>query len=454
MIPKEAMKKSYYLSYFKPFSPSWLCLAVLIVSCCVLITQFVSDEMNIPVIVLSGILVTLSVVSFIGFAVNPESIRAHQTADMLKLSRQTLACLNNGFDEKAAQRICELLYPHVVASSIVICSKEQNCVWGYCGEDFPDYEGRAPIVVQATKDTLNDGKERILMSKEELGVTSGINTINAAIIAPLMAGRRIVGTLAFYFRYPRDITATQQSIAQGFAQLVSTQIAAGVMEDQQKLATAMELKALQAQINPHFLFNTINTIASLVRTDPMKARTLLRDFAVFYRRTLDDSSMLIPLSREVEQTLRYFSFEEARFGEERVAIETSIEPATEQLLVPPFLIQPLVENSVGHAMPSEGKLTVQIGSRLEGDDMVVWVKDDGVGMSQEACENILHPESSTGIGIAVKNVHDRMCGYFGPGTHMDVKSELGEGTTVTLHLSQAAIKQIDDAEPIQGRFLK
>ena len=152
--------------------------------------------------------------------------------------------------------------------------------------------------------------------------------------------------------------------------------------------------------------------------------------------------------------MRYFSFEEARFGEERVAIETSIEPATEQLLVPPFLIQPLVENSVGHAMPSEGKLTVQIGSRLEGDDMVVWVKDDGVGMSQEACENILHPESSTGIGIAVKNVHDRMCGYFGPGTHMDVKSELGEGTTVTLHLSQAAIKQIDDAEPIQGRFLK
>lgn len=259
---------------------------------------------------------------------------------------------------------------------------------------------------------------------------------------PLRVGKRIEGTLTFFFHSPRKISSTQKTIAESFAQLVSTQLAAEALEGQQKLATSMELKALQSQINPHFLFNTINTIASLVRTDPNKARVLLREFAVFYRRTLDDSSDLIPLSREVEQTMRYFSFEMARFGEDRVGIELDIEPEVEDLMVPPFLIQPLVENSVQHAMPAEGKLTVTIGARPDGDDnVIIWVADNGVGMTEEACRNILHPESARGIGIAVKNVHDRMCGYFGPGTHMEVASELGSGTTVRLVLNRAALEE-------------
>ena len=95
-----------------------------------------------------------------------------------------------------------------------------------------------------------------------------------------------------------------------------------------------------------------------------------------------------------------------------------------------------------HAMPAEGKLTVTIGARPDNDgNVIVWVADDGVGMSEESRENILHPESATGIGIAVKNVHDRMCGYFGPGTHMEVASELGSGTTVRLVLNRAALEE-------------
>ena len=133
-------------------------------------------------------------------------------------------------------------------------------------------------------------------------------------------------------------------------------------EEYERQAT---LQALQSQINPHFLFNTINTIASLIRTNPEKARMLLREFAVFYRRTLEDSADLILFAREIEQTLRYFAFEIARFGEDRVAMEVDIEPEVEDMLIPPFLIQPLVENAVRHAMPSEGKLTISIIGRVE-----------------------------------------------------------------------------------------
>ena len=104
---------------------------------------------------------------------------------------------------------------------------------------------------------------------------------------PLFVGGRVEGTLKFYYRDPRKITETLRSIAHGFAQLLATQMAAVEMETQRKLAASMELKMLQTQINPHFLFNTINTIASFIRTDPMKARTLLREFAVSTWRTLE-----------------------------------------------------------------------------------------------------------------------------------------------------------------------
>jgi two-component system sensor histidine kinase LytS len=255
-------------------------------------------------------------------------------------------------------------------------------------------------------------------------------------------GTRVEGTLKFYYREPKKITETQRSIAHGFAQLLSTQLAAAEMENQHKLAVSMELKMLQTQINPHFLFNTINTIASFIRTDPAKARTLLREFAVFYRRTLEDSTERISLARELDQVQRYFNFELARFGENRLGLEVEAAPELRDMLVPPFLVQPLVENAIKHAMPSEGKLVIRVVAYAEGDDVLIVVSDNGVGMTEETCANITQVESSsTGLGIAVKNVHDRMLGYFGPNAEMVYTSQLGEGTQVTLRCPGCAKSQ-------------
>ena len=116
------------------------------------------------------------------------------------------------------------------------------------------------------------------------------------------------------------------------------------------------------------------------------------------------------------------------------------------MMVPPFLIQPLVENAVRHAMPSEGMLEIEVSGVREGDDVHVRVRDNGVGMTEEARQNILHPQSSKGLGIAVKNVNDRIRGYFGPGTHMEIESELGKGTVVTLVLKNGAIRDFPSIE--------
>ena len=401
-----------------------------------LVWSLATPGIDVIAIVLIGIVFTISFVAAIRLFTDPDSGRAHQADDVLRLSRQALDVMKNGMTPEAAQEVCSLLLPSTSAVAVAITDTEQ--ILGYAGYREHAYQPGQPIHTKATLNTVNDGEMRVLVNRKDIGVDETDADVGAAIVVPLMLGRSIFGALKFYYRKPRKITETQCSLAQGFARLLSTQMTAAEMETQRKLATSMELKMLQSQINPHFLFNTINTIASLVRTDPMKARTLLREFAVFYRRTLEDSADRIMLSREIEQTMRYFSFEVARFGEERLALYVGVGPEMEDMLVPPFLIQPIVENAVKHAMPSEGKLTVTVSAEIDGDDVVVVVHDDGVGMSQEDCDSIMNPHKSTGLGIAVKNVHDRMKGFFGPDACMEVESELGVGTSVLLRFPDCA----------------
>ena len=421
------------------FTLEMLMFTITVLSGLVLIWNLITPNNNIVALFCAGVVFTLSIVVVIRLLMDPDSVRARQSDSMLKLASQTLACMSEGLDRTAAQKICQLLLPSTAAIAVAITDKDR--ILAYVGYEEAENPSGSIIRTHATHATIADGKMRILFTPEEIGFPNGSTSIKAAIIVPLAIGRNVAGTLKFYYRRASHISETQKSIAEGFGQLLSTQMAASALEEQTNLATSMELKMLQSQINPHFLFNTINTIASLIRTDPETARKLLREFAVFYRRTLEDSADLIMFAREMEQTRRYFTFEVARFGADRVAMVEDIDPRVDDMMVPPFLMQPLVENAVRHAMPSEGKLTITVTGEVEGEDVIVRVADDGVGMTEEARTNILHPESSTGLGIAVKNVHDRICGYFGPGTYMDVESELGAGTCVKLVLKGGARRQ-------------
>ena len=405
----------------------------------VIIWNLVTPEANVLVLFIAGVVFTLAITVLIRLLMDPDSVRARQSNAVLQLASQTLEAMGEGLDAKSSQRICSLLLPSTAAIAVAIT--DDHSILGYAGYEESHNPTGAIILTQATYATLADGKTRVLFTPEEIGFPNGAHGINAAIIVPLAVGKDVKGTLKFYYRSANHISETQKSIAVGFGQLLSTQMAASALEEQTALATKMELKMLQSQINPHFLFNTINTIASLTRTDPAQARTLLREFAKFYRSTLEDSRDLIEFQREVEQTQRYFMFELARFGEDRLELICDIQPEVNEMMVPPFLLQPLVENAVRHAMPSEGKLTIRVTGMRTGDDVIVSVIDDGNGMTQEACQNILHPSSTQGMGIAVGNVHDRICGYFGPGTRLEAESELGKGTRVRLVLVVGAIRQ-------------
>ncbi len=429
-MKKETTSKAGWLPRF--FTLEMFVFTITALSGLVLLGSLITLEANMGTLFFAGAIFTLSLAVLIRLVIDPDSIRARQSGAMLTLANQMLSYMNDGMNREAALKVCNLLLPSTAAIAVAITNKER--ILGYAGYEERENPSGSAIKTSATYDVLEGGEALILRSPEDIGIPAENSTIQAAIIVPLFVGRKVEGTLKFYYRKPRHINETQKTIAEGFGQLLSTQMAAAALEEQTMLATSMELKMLQSQINPHFLFNTINTIASFIRTDPESARRLLREFAMFYRRTLEDSADLITFTREMEQTRRYFTFEVARFGADRLCLVEEIDPQINKMLIPPFLMQPLVENAVRHAMSPEGKLTIRIIGEVEGDDVIIYVKDDGVGMSEEKRQNILNAKSKEGLGIAAKNVHDRICGYFDQGTSMDVESELGVGTSIKLTL--------------------
>lgn len=398
-----------------------------------------------------GLVFTLAIVGLIWLVLDPDTHAARQSDEVLKIASQTSDAMKQGLTPEAAQAICELLLPATPAMAIAIT--DRKVILGYAGYNRKNNQPGRAIRTTATHETLNDGMPRILHNTVDIGLPASSARISAAIIQPLCIGSNIEGTLKFYYRRSSQVSQTQQSLAHGFAELLSTQMAARELENQVKLTTSMELKALQAQINPHFLFNTINTIASLIRTDPVKARELLREFAVFYRSTLEDADDLILLERELKQVERYIGFEVARFGEDRLQLVVDVDPYMLDMRVPSFLLQPLAENSVKHAMRAEGKLTVTIDGHIEEDFIILRVMDDGIGMSEETIATMMSKESDTGLGIAVKNVLDRIHGYFGSESSMVVTSELDKGTVITFTLDRA-IAEGEEESLLEGDDLQ
>jgi two-component system sensor histidine kinase LytS len=372
------------------------------------------------------------------FATRPDHVRALQSHRILEIANEALAYMRQGLTEESAQEVCRIVLGDTKAAAVAITDTERILGFAGIGEDHHAVGG--PIITRATRESIETGEHRVLSTKNEIGCPREDCLLTAAIVVPLVMRGRSAGTLKFYYTTPRLLNETQVAMAEGLAMMLSTQLELSELERQTELATRMELKALQAQINPHFLFNTINTIASLIRTDPTRARELLRDFAAFYRRTLESGDELITLGQEIEQTRRYLTFELARFGD-RIVVEENLEPEVLQVLVPAFIVQPLVENAISHGMRAEGPLTIRLFSATEEDGSIrITVADDGAGIPAQRLPHVLEAASAKGLGIALKNVDDRLKGNYGPGSGVVVESIEGRGATVSLVLVGTALE--------------
>ncbi|HVW76366.1 MAG TPA: histidine kinase [Alloacidobacterium sp.] len=205
------------------------------------------------------------------------------------------------------------------------------------------------------------------------------------------------------------------------------------LEEQKRLLLEARLDALQRQINPHFLFNTLNSIASLVRFRPEQARELIVKLANILRALLKDHDSYVHLRDELNFTDDYLGIEVVRFGADKLKVVKEIDPATLELPVPSMILQPLIENSIKHGLePRISGGTITIRSRIDDGKLMIEVEDDGVGIApgRSHSSGVLHQ----GTGIGMNNVRERLEVLFGDAATFEVTSRPGRGTRITMEM--------------------
>ncbi|MDY2777186.1 MAG: histidine kinase [Collinsella sp.] len=417
-------------------------LCSLLLMGCLVFALFMGDRPELTFYMILLLCVLLMV--FVYLFMNPDTLRSQYAEQTLSIASDMLEDIRGGLTPESARAVCRRLLPQTNAVTVAVtdCERVLACEGAFAGR-FPV---GAPISTPATRYAIEHGLVQSFVNSPHIfNWRDPHDGIPAGIIAPLKVRGVSVGTLKFFFGSHRAVNRTQYALVSGYAELISTQLNIHELERQDDLIARAELRALQAQINPHFLFNTLNTIASLTRTEPLRARELLREFASFYRSTLDNSGSLIPVSREIMQTNRYLMFEKARFGEDRIITTVDVGEDIQDELVPAFIIQPLVENAVRHAMRDEGALHIGIEVQSEGDGALrIRVIDDGSGMDRATAERLFSEAApipapdrvsqSEGAGVATRNISERIKRFYGPRSSVEVDSEPGRGTTITLHL--------------------
>ena len=255
--------------------------------------------------------------------------------------------------------------------------------------------------------------------------------LRSAIVAPLTVRDRRVGALVALYDRPGRLRLEETRVVGEAAALVSAMVELSEMEAQGERLARAELRALRAQISPHFIYNALAAVASFIHSRPEEARELLTEFAEFIRYAFARQRAYVTVADELRYVEKYLRLEQARFGE-RLKVRVQVDPEVLQAVLPVLSLQPLVENAVRHGVerqPDGGLVAIE-GIDL-GNDVALRVSDDGEGIDPERVSDAL---AGQGPGIGLGNVHGRLQSTFGEGYGLQVESDGGRGTTVVMTL--------------------
>jgi two-component system LytT family sensor kinase len=246
------------------------------------------------------------------------------------------------------------------------------------------------------------------------------------VALPLRAREELVGVLVV--DGPVRTRAAEEA-----AEWVGEAVERGRLEASAEIAEAAELRALRAEISPHFVYNALTTVASFVRSDPERAHDLLHDFADFTRHSLARHGEYTTLADEFRGIEAYLALARAVLGE-RLRVLVRVAPEVLPVAVPVLAVQPLVENAVQHGIELSGRSgLVQVSGEAEGPDCVIAVEDDGPGMDPERARSILAGQGASG-SLGLVNVDRRLRAVYGPACGLLVETAPGAGTKVTVRV--------------------
>lgn len=351
----------------------------------------------------------------------------------LRIANQTLPYLRRGLNEDTAAKIVEIIKSIADVAAVAITDVEKVLAYTGAGSDHHKLGG--PILTDATKTVINSGD--LMVIKNRYGLICPVDgcPLESAVITPLKCKGEVVGTVKLYQVCQGDVPSTVIRLAEGVAQMLGLQMELAELDQQAQLVTKAELDALQAQINPHFLFNTLNTIIMFNRTNPETARRLLIRLASFFRHALKRHGYFNTIREETEYLNNYLILEKARFHDKLMIVQ-DIDESLFEYKVPVLTIQPLVENAIKHGiLPKQGRGTVYVKAiLLEYDEILFEIKDDGVGIAPDKMPMILKPGYGSGNGVGLSNVHERLKGLFGQEYGLRIESTPGKGTSIYIRI--------------------
>lgn len=387
---------------------------------CIII--FASDRQNAFELV-SFIALPMTLINSLGTAIflsiilstlqQEQRMRAVQTHDVLNVANRTLPYFRAGLNESSATQAAQIIKDLMKVSAVSITNKTD--ILAHVGAASDHHVPKKKIITDLSKQVIRSGDIKEAHSKEEIGCTHPGCPLEGAIVIPLYVNDEVVGTLKLYFVDNKKLTHVERHLAEGLADIFSSQIELGEIEMQTKLLKDAEIKSLQAQVNPHFFFNAMNTISALIRVDSEKARELLLNLSNFFRSNLQGARHnTISIEKEIQQVEAYLSLEQARFPN-RFNINFNIAEDCKGAQVPPFIIQILVENAIKHAFNNRKTgNNVDVIVRKVEDEIEILVEDNGVGIPEDKREKIglIEVDSASGTGSALENLNKRLIGLY------------------------------------------
>jgi two-component system LytT family sensor kinase len=335
--------------------------------------------------------------------------------------------LRDGLTPEGTARAARHLRSLLGAPAVAVCDPFSLLAWDGVADHHRD------DAQEHAREVLRTGRT-IVLRQRDVACADPDCPVKSAVIAPVLTDERVVAALAAYGPHA---TAGLARATEEVARWIATQAELADLGQQRTRAMEAELRALRAQISPHFIYNALAAIASFVRTDPERARELLLEFADFTRYALRRGGAFTTLAEELRNVERYLVLEQARFGD-RLQISLLIAPEVLPVTVPYLAIQPLVENAVRHGLAGkEGGGHIRIVATDDGSEAGICVEDDGVGSDPQAIRRVLDglgDSDSVGLG----NVDSRLRQVYGDDFGLVVETAPGAGTKVSFRVPKYA----------------
>lgn len=386
-----------------------------------------------PMILVNGFGTLLFMFIFQSIMKDDVQARANQTNLAFKIADLTLPYFRQGLNRQSCKEISNIILKWTSADAVAIT--DVHHVLSHVGAGSDHHIPLQKPITGLTIHVLKTGKITVATNKNDIYCSHSTCPLEAAIVLPLKIKNKVIGTLKMYYTDPEKLDEVQQQLAEGLANLFCAQLELAEADRQTKLLKEAEIKALQAQIHPHFLFNSLNTISSLCRIDPDQARNLLLQLSSFFRSNLQGArQMLIPLEKELENVHAYLALERTRFPN-KYDITFEIQPDIEKTLIPPFILQPIVENAIHYGFPkSKDRGTIAIKIFSKKNHLYIMVKDNGKGIPKDKITILGQQvvESNKGNGTAIYNINQRLKGIYSGSAVFRIDSKLDKGTLVTI----------------------